>query len=79
MSRKKPVVPEAKQALERFKLETAQEIGVDVSAKPDMGNFTSKEIGAMAKTGRLGGRMVRKMAEQAEETLVNKNTNNVNS
>ena len=79
MSRKNPVVPEAKQALESFKLETAKEIGVDISAKQDMGNFTSKEIGAMAKSGRLGGRMVRKMAKQAEETVINKNTINVNS
>lgn len=72
MARKKnKVAPEAKRAIERLKIETARELGVDSSNKTDMGDFTSKEIGAMARTGRLGGTMTKKMVQSAEQSLIN--------
>lgn len=75
MAKKNKVAPEAKRALERLKIETAGEIGIDTTTKPDMGDFTSKQIGSMAKSGRLGGRMVNKMVKNAEKSLANKNNN----
>lgn len=75
MTHKKPVVPEAKKALEIFKMETAKEIGIDVNHDINMGNVTSNQIGMMAKSGKLGGKMTRKMVQQAEQSLANKNKN----
>lgn len=75
VTHKKPVVPEAKKALEMFKMETAKEIGIDTNHDIDMGNVTSDQIGMMAKSGKLGGRMTRKMVQQAEQSLTNKNKN----
>ena len=52
----KNVVPEAKSALEAFKYEVANEIGVPLS-KGYNGNLTS------AQNGSVGGQMVKKMIE----------------
>lgn len=51
MSRSKIVVPEAKQAMQNFKMEAAREVGVDLSQGYN-GNLTSKEAGS------VGGQMV---------------------
>ena len=73
LAKNKKVAPEAKRAIQRLKIETAEEIGVNLSNKRDMGDFTSNQIGQMAKTGRLGGHMTKKMVESAKNGLVNKN------
>ena len=53
-------VPEAKDAMDRFKMEVANEIGVDL--KPGYnGNITAKEAGS------IGGEMVRKMIKRQEQ------------
>lgn len=75
MAKKNKVAPEARRALERLKIETAEEIGINSTPKPDMGELTSNQLGSMAKSGRLGGRMVNKMVKNAEKSLVNKNNN----
>lgn len=55
-------VPEAKNAMDRFKMEVANEIGVDL--KPGYnGNLTSKEAGS------IGGEMVRKMIKKQEQEM----------
>lgn len=75
LAKKNKVAPEARRAIERLKIETAEEIGINTTTKPDMGELTSKQIGSMAKSGRLGGRMVNKMVRNAEQTLANKKNN----
>lgn len=57
----KNLVPEAKEALTRFKLETAKELGIELSDYN--GHLTSKECGS------VGGEMVRKMVENYEKSL----------
>lgn len=52
-------VPEAKDAMNRFKTEVAKELGVDLKAE----NLTAKDA------GRVGGNMTRKMIKQAEKNL----------
>ena len=55
MASNKIVVPEAKEALERFKMEAASEVGVNLKQGYN-GNLTSKEAGS------VGGQMVKKMS-----------------
>lgn len=62
MSSKKNVVPEAKEALNRFKMEAASEVGVNLKQGYN-GDLTSKEAGS------VGGQMVKKMIQQYEENM----------
>jgi small acid-soluble spore protein D (minor alpha/beta-type SASP) len=62
MASNKIVVPEAKEALERFKMEAANEVGVNLKQGYN-GNLTSKEAGS------VGGQMVKKMIEKYESDL----------
>ncbi|MEE1195571.1 MAG: alpha/beta-type small acid-soluble spore protein [Lachnospiraceae bacterium] len=55
-------VPEAKSAMNRFKMEVANEIGVPLSDGYN-GNLTSKENGS------VGGYMVKKMIEAQERQM----------
>ena len=61
-SRNKAVVPEAKEALDRFKMEVAQEVGVNLKQGYN-GDLTSKEAGS------VGGMMVKKMIESYENNM----------
>lgn len=61
MSRNRQLVPEAKSGLERFKMETAKELGVNFTDYN--GNLTSRECGS------VGGEMVKKIVLQYESTL----------
>lgn len=56
------VVPEAKERLSQFKMETARELGVNLTEGYN-GNLTSRENGS------VGGYMVKKMVEQYERNL----------
>lgn len=58
----KSVVPEAKEALNKFKYEVANEVGVNVKQGYN-GDLSSKDA------GRIGGNMVRKMIQQAENNM----------
>lgn len=55
-------VPEAKSALNRFKMEVASELGVPLSDGYN-GNLTSRQNGS------VGGEMVRKMIRRQEEEM----------
>ena len=58
-------VPEAKAALEQYKFEIANEIGVPLK-KGYNGDLTS------AQNGYVGGYMVKKMIEAQEKAMANK-------
>ena len=58
----KNVVPEAKEALERFKMEAASEVGVNLKQGYN-GDLTSKQAGS------VGGQMVKKMIEAYENSM----------
>ena len=62
MSNNKNLVPEAKEALDKFKMEAAAEVGVNLKQGYN-GNLTSKEAGS------VGGQMVKKMIEAYESNL----------
>ena len=55
-------VPEAREALNRFKMEVASEIGVPLKQGYN-GDLTS------AQAGSVGGEMVRKMIKRQEEQM----------
>ena len=57
-----PVVPEAKEALDKFNMEAANEVGVDLKDGYN-GHLTSKEAGS------VGGQMVKKMIESYEKGM----------
>jgi small acid-soluble spore protein D (minor alpha/beta-type SASP) len=56
------LVPEAKQGLDRFKMESAKEVGVNLTEGYN-GNLTSRENGS------VGGQMTKKMVEAYENKL----------
>ena len=58
-------VPEAKEAMDRLKMEVASEIGVPLSNGYN-GNLTS------AQNGSVGGYMVKKMIEAQERKMAGK-------
>ena len=58
-------VPEAKGALDRFKYEVANELGVPLTNGYN-GNLTSKQNGS------VGGYMVKKMIEEQEKQMSSK-------
>jgi len=70
-----PVVVEAKQALQRFRDEVANELNID----------TSKIVGGYwgwmptRETGAVGGHMVKRMIEAAERSLIEQSAANVKS
>ncbi len=57
-------VPEAKEAMNRFKMEVASELGVPLKQGYN-GDLTSKQ------TGSIGGEMVRQMIKRQEESMSN--------
>jgi small acid-soluble spore protein D (minor alpha/beta-type SASP) len=62
MSRNKISVPEAKEAMNKFKMEAANEVGVNLKNGYN-GDLTSKQAGS------VGGQMVKKMIETAERNM----------
>lgn len=62
MSKNSVVVPEAREALNKFKMEAASEVGVNLKQGYN-GDLTSKEAGS------VGGQMVKKMIQKYEEGM----------
>ena len=56
------LVPEAKESLDKFKYEVASEVGVNLKQGYN-GDLSSKDA------GRIGGNMVRKLIQQAENNM----------
>ena len=61
----KKLVPEAMDALDRFKYEVASEVGVTLKDGYN-GDLSSRDA------GRIGGNMVKKMIQQVENNMTNK-------
>ncbi len=62
MSRNRVLVPQAKAGLNKFKMEAAKEVGVNLTDGYN-GDLTSRENGS------VGGQMVKKMVEDYEKNL----------
>ena len=58
------VVPEARAAMDKFKMEAANEVGVQLKNGYN-GDLTSRQAGS------IGGQMVKKMIKKYEEDLAN--------
>ena len=61
----KNLVPEAKAGLNKFKMEAASEVGVNLSQGYN-GDLTARQAGS------VGGQMVKKMIRDAENAMKNK-------
>ena len=55
-------IPQAKQAMEQFKMQAANEVGVNLTNGYN-GHLTSREAGS------VGGQMVKKMIEAYEQNM----------
>ena len=64
-SSNKHTVPEAKEAMNRFKMVVANEVGVNLKQGYN-GDLTSRQAGS------IGGNMVKKMIQQYESNIANK-------
>ena len=64
MASNKTLVPEAKAALYKFKMEAASEVGVNLTQGYN-GDLTSRQAGS------IGGQMVKKMVENYENSIKN--------
>ena len=62
MSKNKVNIPEARAALDKFKMEAASEVGVNLKQGYN-GDLTSKQAGS------VGGQMVKKMVESYENSM----------
>ena len=62
MSKNRIVIPEAKEAMNKFKMEAASEVGVNLKQGYN-GDLTSKEAGS------VGGQMVKKMISAYENSM----------
>ena len=62
MSKNKIVIPEAKEAMNKFKMEAASEVGVNLKQGYN-GDLTSKEAGS------VGGQMVKKMISAYDNSM----------
>ena len=62
MAKSSNVVPEARAALDKFKMEAASEVGVNLKNGYN-GDLTSKQAGS------VGGRMVKNMIQKYEENM----------
>ena len=62
MSKSKTLVPEAREALNRFKMEAANDVGVNLKEGYN-GDLTSKQAGS------VGGQMVKKMSKEYEQNM----------
>ena len=58
----KTLVPQARQALDKFKMESASEVGVNLKQGYN-GDLTSRQAGS------IGGQMVKKMIESYENSI----------
>jgi len=64
MSKNRINVPEAQAALDKFKMEAANEVGVTLKQGYN-GDLTSRQAGS------VGGQMVKKMVESYENSIKN--------
>ena len=64
MSKNKVNIPEARAALDKFKMEAANEVGVTLKQGYN-GDLTAKQAGS------VGGQMVKKMVESYENSIKN--------
>lgn len=62
MSKNSNLVPQAREALDRYKMEAASEVGVNLKQGYN-GDLTSKQAGS------IGGQMVKKMISQIENGM----------
>ncbi len=59
---KNNIVPEAREALDKFKMEAANEVGVNLKQGYN-GHLTAREAGS------VGGQMVKKMIKEYEQNM----------
>ena len=63
MASNKITVPEAKSAMDKFKMQAASEVGVTLNQSGYNGDLTARQAGS------IGGQMVKKMVESYENSI----------
>jgi small acid-soluble spore protein D (minor alpha/beta-type SASP) len=70
---KRTLVPSAEGKLDRFKMEVAEDMGIDSffdGKSPYMGDVPSNAVNKIKNSGNVGGEMVKRMIEAAERNMV---------
>jgi small acid-soluble spore protein D (minor alpha/beta-type SASP) len=72
---KRPLIPAAKENLEKFKMEVAEDMGLDniESKYIYMGNVPSNIVNKIKNSGNIGGEMVKRMIEASEKNMIDHN------
>ena len=72
---RRTLVPGAAGKLEKFKMEVAEDMGLDnvANRNVDMGDVPSNIVNKIKNSGNVGGEMVRRMVEAAEKNMVDNN------
>ena len=73
MAKSNPVKKSAQGALNRFKMEVANELGIPDYENMDKGNLSSRD------NGYVGGNMTKKMVAYAEQAMSQGQTGSINS
>lgn len=70
----RPLVPQAKAALDQFKAEISNELGIEnpTTAHGYMGSISSHDAGQLGnfRGGNIGGEMVKRMIAAAERDMI---------
>lgn len=69
---KRTLVPEAMGKLEKFKMEVAEDMGLNnvQNKNVNMADMPSQTVNKIKNSGNIGGEMVRRMVEAAEKNMV---------
>ena len=72
---KRTLVPESLAKMERFKMEVAEDMGLNniESKNVYMGDVPSNSVNKIKNSGNVGGEMVKRMIEAAEKNMVDYN------
>ena len=72
---RRTLVPGAAGKLEKFKMEVAEDMGLDnvANRNVDMGDVPGNIVNKIKNSGNVGGEMVRRMVEAAEKNMVDNN------
>ncbi|WP_066500993.1 small, acid-soluble spore protein, alpha/beta type [Abyssisolibacter fermentans] len=69
MSNRNNVSRKAREALDKFKMENAQELGIDTSLRSERRDDNTKKEGTLDKMGDFGGKIIKKVTDKAKDIV----------
>lgn len=69
MTNRNNVSREAREALNKFKMENAQELGIDTSLRSERRDDNTKKEGTLDKIGDFGEKIIKKVGNKAKDIV----------